>query len=206
MASSSKNMLPPSAAARWSPDLPGAYEPHAFPFATVVLFALVLGLLQSTPASAYTQRTKGQPGGVYAYKIQGSHFNGCEGRLYTCFSPWVVGTGPVVYRSRASRRRQVIAIAYQLWWRNDSAWVKWNERIHHRVLYPGYSRIQMPRVDFLPNRGGYFKVIILVHWQGLRRALGTRVLNYNERGDYVCNTRFPCATGGGWVWLRSPGV
>jgi hypothetical protein len=179
-----------------------------FLFAAMVLFALALSLLWTASPSAYTQTTSGRPGGVYAYQVQGSHYNACEGKLYTCFVPWVVGSGPVVYRSHARVGRQVISVVYQLQWWNGSAWANWSQKTHQRYLNAGYSSIRMPRIDFLPTRGGYFKMLIFVGWgePTASRPFGTRLLNYNQSRDYVCNTRFPCSAADGSVYLRSPGV
>ena len=177
-----------------------------------MLLALVatvaLGTLQAAPASAYTVRKNGSPGKVVGYQVQGSHWDTCPTTAYSCFSPWVVGSGPVVYRSPASTGKQGIVAVYRLQRWNGSAWAHQADRTHVRYLPRGDNRLRMPRVDFLPNAAGYFRVIVGIAWGNAdgTRSFGAKVLKYNQAGDYSCNTRFPCEAGAGYVWLRSPGV
>lgn len=183
---------------------------HRFARVLLVLLATVIALtvLQAAPASAYTTRSSGSPGRVTGYVVQGSHYDTCPSPYYTCFTPWVVGTGPMVYRSPASRGTQLITAVYKLQRYDGSYWVDHSQRVHTRYLYAGYGRLRMPRVDFLPNSGGYFRVIIGVAWTNSADTAshGAKVLTYNQVGDYTCNTRFPCDARNGYVWLRSPGV
>jgi hypothetical protein len=175
----------------------------------LVVFAFAISLLPNTPASAYSQSKEGRPGPVTAYRIQGSHYDVCPGQWYgPCFNPWVVGTGSVVYRSPASQGTQVISAVYRLQWWNGRSWVKLSDRSHQYYLYRGYSSIQMPRVDFLPTKGGYFRVKMGITWHyaNTSQYLGGRVLKFFQRGDYVCNTSFTrfCSAGAGWVYIVSP--
>lgn len=175
----------------------------------VLVLAVGMSLLQSAPASAYTVNNNGRPGRVVGYQVQGTHYNSCtHTTYYTCFTPWVVGTGPLVYRSPASTGAQKIGAVYQLQYYNGSSWIDYGQRIYTRYLRRGDSRLRLPRIDFLPNRGGSFRVKIGVVWTNRRetRNLGAKVLTYNQYGDFVCNTRYPCEAGAGYVWLRSPGV
>jgi hypothetical protein len=175
----------------------------------LLVVATVMTTVRATPAAAYGTVSNGShPGRVIVYQVQGSHYNSCVGQSYTCFTPWVVGTGPMVYRSPASTGTQKIGVYYQLQRWTGSTWAVQSERTHAAFLHAGYDRIQMPRVDFLPNRGGYFRLVVVVAWNNANetRAFGSRSYIYNDRADYVCNTRFPCSVGAGNVWLRSPGV
>lgn len=175
----------------------------------VLVMSVTLSVVQSAPASAYTWRNSGRPGRVVGYQVQGSHYNSCTfTTYYTCFTPWVVGTGPLVYRSPASSGTQKIAAVYQLQYHDGSNWVNQAQRIHTRYLRRGDNRLRMPRIDFLPNGGGYFRVVIGVAWSNYADTIGygSKRLVYNQYGDFTCNTRFPCEAGAGYVWLRSPGV
>lgn len=173
-----------------------------------VIALLVLGGFWAAPAAAYTQRLSGRPGRVIAYQVQGSHhqtpFCQPNGACFTYFQPWVVGTGPVVYRSRATSGRQTINAQYNLLRWNGSAWENWSQRNYSLTLRRGYSRLRLPRIDFLSTRAGYFQVRTAIQWVGPRRVLGGRGIRYTQRGDYICNTRYPCQAGAGWIWLRSP--
>jgi hypothetical protein len=178
--------------------------------AAVCLATLAAMVLASAPAHAYTiSRSQGRPGRVIAYKIQGSHFNSCGSLTAPCYTPWVVGTGPVVHRSRATRKRQFISVFYRLRVWNGTRWVIHGTRNHFAWLRRGHRRIQMPRPDFLPNTSGSFRFGMTVVWQRpTGRVIGARVFTYNRAGDYVCNTAFTqhCSATGGWVYLRSPGL
>jgi hypothetical protein len=179
----------------------------------VVGMAFCAALLLVTPdqASAYTQTARsGSPGSLTVYKVQGSHYNSCQGLGYECWSPWVTGSTPYVYRSPATNNTQIISLAYALQWWNGSSWVNLaNSRTYQRYLYAGYSYVQMPRPDFIPNRSGYFRVRMAVNWATTGGTiLGARTLQFDQPGDYRCNTRFSnyCSASGGWVWLRTPGA
>lgn len=186
-------------------------QARSFARALLVLVAVTVAmtLLQPAPAEAYSVRTTGNyPGRVTGYQVQGTHYDTCVSNYYTCFTPWVVGSGPVVYRSPRTNRTQKVAAVYELQVWNGSRWVQQSQRVHYRYIRAGYSRVRMPRVDFLPNRGGYFRIRIGVAWSNYYDTVGYggRLLTYNHAGDYICNTRFPCQRGNGYVWLRSPGV
>jgi hypothetical protein len=175
----------------------------------LLVAAIVMTTVPATPAAAYQMVTAGHsPGRVTAYQVQGSHYNSCVGMYYTCFTPWVVGTGPMVYRSPATTATQKVGVQYILQRWNGSSWSFQSQRTHTAFIPAGYNRVQMPRVDFLPNRGGYFRLLLVVAWSNANetRGFGSRSFVYNHSGDYVCNTRFPCQVGAGNVWLRSPGV
>jgi hypothetical protein len=176
--------------------------------AMVLATMLVALAATSKPAAAYTATSEGRPGSMEAYKIQGSHYNSCQSMGYECWTPWVTGTGPVVYRSPATTGTQNIAVGYQLYRWNGSSWVLQNTRIYHRTLSAGYSWIQMPRPDFLPNSGGYFRVVTGVSWANSSgQNLGSKTLDYNQSGDYRCNTRFTSScSSSDWVYLSSPGL
>ena len=190
--------------------LPTAGRTFARALLITTIAALALVTLKPAPASAYTVSSRGSyPGSVTGYVVQGSHYDTCPSTYYTCFTPWIVGSGPAVYRSPASTGNQTITVGYELQrWIDGHGWVTHGSRVHERTLYAGYSWLQMPRIDFLPNRGGHFRVIIGVAWGNYNDTVnfGVRKLTYNQWGDYTCNTRFPCQNGGSWVWLRSPGV
>ena len=174
----------------------------------VVLATMLVALAAtSKPADAYTVTNSGRPGSVEAYKIQGTHFNSCQSMGYECWTPWVTGTGPIVYRSPATTGNQAIVVVYDLYKWSNGSWTKQSTRNHTRTLSAGYSKIQMPRPDFLPNSGaGYFRVMTTVGWgNSSGQTLGIKVLDYNESGDYSCNTRFTSAcSSSDWVYLKSP--
>ena len=172
--------------------------------------AAVVAVVLAAPAGAVTQSYKGKPGSWSLSKIQGSHYNLCEGQLYTCFNPWVVGSGPVVYRSPASRGPQVVGAAYTLsrWDTTTRRWVTQATKTH-LVSFGGRNRVRLPRVNFHPTHAGHLRVGIFVGWSTPSdRTLGTRGAVYNHSRDYLCNTRFAsfCSVGDGWVWLRAPGA
>lgn len=175
----------------------------------ITMVAVVaMGTLQAAPASAYTTRNSGNPGRVTGYQVQGSHYDSCTSPYYTCFTPWVVGHGPAVYRSPSSSGTQTITAVYQLQRYNGSYWVNYSSRVYTRYLQRGYSWMYLPRIDFLPNTAGSFRVVIGIAWSNQYDTVtfGAKKLVYNRSGDFICNTRFPCEAGAGYVWLRSPGV
>lgn len=173
-----------------------------------IVAALMLTVVQTAPASAYTTRKSGAPGRVTVYQVQGSHYDVCPSTYYSCFNPWVVATGPLVGRSPASSGAQRIGVVYNLQRWNGSSWVHQSQQTHVRIMDRGVNRLRMPRIDFLPNSAGHFRVTMVVGWANGRdtRGFGSRVYAFNQAADYTCNTRFPCQVGAGWVWLRSPGV
>lgn len=180
-------------------------------FFSVIMIAIIMaGAGMATPkqASAYTHSTTGYwPGAVTGYQMLGSHYDWCAHLGGGCWKPMVYGSGPLVYRSPATTGTQLIAVSYQLQRYNSSTlrWENFGQQTHQSYLYAGRSSIQMPRVEFLPHTGsGYFKVLIAVGWGNSdgTQTFGTRHLDYNQWGDYACNTRFKCSAGTGWVWLR----
>ena len=170
--------------------------------------ASVVATAQATPAAAYVEQATGSAAHVTGYQLQGSHFDTCPTTAYSCWNAWIYGNGPTVYRSPATYGRQQIAAVYQLQFWTGSVWVQLATRSHVRFMAAGYNSLQMPRVDFLPNRAGTFRVNLAIAWRTHdgSRLLGSRALGYVKAGDYACNTRFPCQAGPDWVWLRSPHV
>jgi hypothetical protein len=173
----------------------------------VLTLGSVLGLLALAPAAgAYSGTTNGRPGGITFERIQGTHYNSCtHTTAYTCFTPWIVGSGPVVSRSPAFNGTQSVAALYALQVWNGAAWATFGTPRYHTV-YVSYAQpsVRFPRVDFLPKRGGQFRVAISVVWSTLGDVtLGGRGALYNHNADYFCNTRFPCSVGSGAVFLRS---
>jgi hypothetical protein len=172
--------------------------------------AAVVAVLLAAPAGAVTQSYKGKPGAWSLSKVQGSHYNLCERQVYTCFDAWVVGSGPVVYRSPAWRGAQVVGAVYTLsrWDTTTRRWVTQATKTH-LVSFGDRNSIRLPRVDFIPTHAGHLRVGIFVGWSTPSdRTLGTRGAVYDDSRDYWCNTRFSsfCRVGDGWVWLRAPGA
>ena len=171
----------------------------------ILAFMLVLWALAPT-AHAYSGSTTGRPGGITFERIQGTHYNSCtHTTTYTCFTPWIVGSGPAVSRSPAFGGTQAVLAIYALQVWNGAAWATFGTGRYHTVyLSATRPSARFPRVDFLPKRGGYFRVAISVTWSTLGDVtLGGRAALYNHNADYFCNTRFPCSVGSGSVYLRS---
>lgn len=174
-----------------------------------IVLAMVLVALAATskPAAAYTHSRSGNPGGVDAYKAQGSHlaiYCGIAG--YSCYTPWVIAQGPVVYRSSSSTGTQTITVLYTFERWNGSGWVRTAQKTATRYLYAGYSRVQMPRGDYTPNGNGYFRVHTTIAWANSNDTVvfGMRNLQYDQVGDYSCNTNLTskCNASNGWVYLQ----
>lgn len=175
----------------------------------VAATAAVLAGLQSSAATAYVQQPSGaNPGHVVAYQLQGSHFDTCPTVAYSCWNAQIYSQGPTVYRSRATAGTQQIAAAYMLQIWTGTTWVNLAQRTYVRYLVGGYPRLTMPNVEFLPNRAGTFRVAIAIAWRTHdgSQLLGGRAIGFVNAGDYRCDTSYPCRTGTGWVWLRSPHV
>ena len=173
----------------------------------VVAVCSAVALAALAPAAgAYTGNASGRPGGVTFERIQGTHFNTCtHTTAYTCFTPWIVGSGPIVSRSPAFGGTQSVGALYVLQVWNGAAWVTFGTLRRHTVyVSAAQPTARFPRVDFLPKRGGYFRVVIAVAWSTLGDvSLGSRGARYDHNADYFCNTRFPCSVGSGSVYLRS---
>jgi hypothetical protein len=179
--------------------------------------ASTLLALAATPASAATQSSHGSPGAWSLSKMRGSHWDHCAGMKapspplpypipMNCFNPWVFGPGPLIHRSPATHGPQVAVALYTLQRWDNNRWVVQATKTHV-VSFGSHSAVRLPRVDFMPTRAGHFRVGLFVAWGTPDdRTLGARGAVYEHGGDYMCNTRFPCRVGGGWVWLRSPGV
>ena len=152
--------------------------------------------------------SKGRPGRVVTYRVQGSHY-GVSCPYTTCWQPWVVGRGARVYRSPRTSGNQDILVRYILQRWDGSDWVFQSKKDHFGRVPRGYSYDRFPRLNFLPTRARYLRVLVAVAWaRSSGGALGTRVFLLNRRAEYVCNTNFTssCKTGPGWVWLVSPGL
>lgn len=171
----------------------------------ILATALLLVVVAVTPAHAYHYGTQGRyPGNVSPGVVQGSHIDLCAGLGYTCLKPWVYATGPVVYRSPASTGRQTVQVNYQLDRWNGSNWVVQSTKAYASYINPGYGSVRMPRVDFQPTSGrGYYRLGMAVAWGNSTGSVGygSRALSFDEARDYVCNTRYACSVGAGWVYL-----
>ena len=168
----------------------------------VLLAGLMSALLAGPPASAFSYATTGQPGYVSLPAVKGVHLNVCA---YGCFQPALIVSGPTVYRSPASSGAQLVYLTYTLkTWSNG-----WMNQINESAQYTipaGQNTVLTNEKSWLPNTGGYKQVWMTVSHIDIQTntALGIRSIVMDQQGDYVCETRFPCEAGPGWVFIREP--
>lgn len=180
--------------------------------ASLALIGTALAVsLPAAPASAYTQSTTGsRPGAVYVYKVQGLHYNACAGMLYTCYNPEVVVPSPYVYRSSATTSQQLLTSVTILYRWNGYSWVQVATRNSTRTLPAGQNGGYLDAADFRLGSAGSYKVIIAIGWSNPTGTVqyGSRILNFNQVGDYTCVGRFTasCNASSNYVYLRSPGL
>ncbi len=172
--------------------------------------AMVLALLPATPASAYTAQNTGRPGSIYVTKVQGLHYNACAGTRMTCYNPDVNVPAPYIYRSPALAGNQSVFHMTTLYWWSGSAWVVIATRSEFRTLLAGTAGGYVRAENFTLSKAGYYRVGVGVTWQDSARkyTYGTRVVSFNQAGDYECVGRFTasCNAQNGYVYLRSPGL
>lgn len=172
--------------------------------------AMVLALLPATSASAYTAQNSGRPGGIYVTKVQGLHYNACAGTLMTCYNPDVNVPAPYVYRSPALAGNQTVFHMTTLYRWSGSAWVVIATRSELRTLAAGTPGGYVRAENFTLSKAGYYKVGVGFTWLNPTRThnYGTRVIDFNQAGDYQCVGRFTasCNAQNGYVYLRSPGL
>lgn len=171
--------------------------------------AMVLALLPATSASAYTSQNTGKPGNIYVTKVQGLHYNACAGTLMTCYNPDVNVPAPYVYRSPALAGNQTVYHLTTLYRWSGSAWVTIATRSEFRTLVAGTAGGYMRAENFTLSQAGYYRVGVGVTWLDAARkyTYGTKVVLFNQAGDYQCVGRFTasCNAQNSYVYLRSPG-
>ncbi len=174
--------------------------------ATVLLMGgMLLALLSATPASATTPLYSGTVGGVYAYKVQGTHYNSCPGQAYTCENPRIYVPGPFVYRASALSGNQTILHMTYLYRLINGAWVVVESHSELRTLVAGTTGGSLRAEDFYQGQTGAFRILVSVSWlnPSQTRVLGTRYVSYNQLGDYQCVgwSTAQCSAGNGYVFL-----
>lgn len=163
----------------------------------------------AAPASAYTTSTSGRPGAATLYRVQGGHYNACSGQIYSCYNPDVFVPAPYVTRSPATTGTQTVAIVTTLFTWTGSSWSQSAQQSGAKVLPAGQSGMPLLTSEFKINRAGSFKTQTFLHWYDASgNALGWRLSNFVQSGDYTCVGRFTasCNATQGYVTLRSPGV
>lgn len=176
----------------------------------VALLATVLTtfVLSSPSASAYTHRAlSGRPGAVQPYQTLGTHLQvNCGGYGYTnCFGPGLTISGPVVFRSPASRSTQYVTVRYNVYRWSGAAWVFETSRIFSRVIRTG-QRAAALQTWQVHTTSGYKRTTFRVRWSnasGRTLASSAVVMNGN---DYACSTRFTfqCTAYNGSVAVYTP--
>jgi hypothetical protein len=150
---------------------------------------------------------EGRPGGVTIFQVQASHFDACQGNVKfppaICARPEITGRGPVVRRSPALSGRQAVLAVYVLQRWEGGRWVGQNQRTFARAIEPGQQALQLPAIHMQPQSTAFrYRVVVLLAWGTPDyQTVGGSVIVLNHAGDYVCNTRFPCTRGAGWVWF-----
>ncbi|WP_427016317.1 hypothetical protein ACQCSX_16335 [Pseudarthrobacter sp. P1] len=174
----------------------------------LILTALSI-VVPASSAAAYHEVTTGNwPGSVVGYQAQGLHYDACGGYPSVCFNPQIWVPAPYAYRSPASNGAQTVTFLTTLSSWNGTGWVQIANRSASLPLADGQPGLYLQTSDFKIYGKGSFQIATIVEWRDAWTAqvYGTRVLAYDQAGDYTCVGRFTafCDATAGYVYLRSP--
>jgi len=160
------------------------------------------------PEARFTHVEGGAPGAWTPNQVIGTHLPvSCP--YGPCYQPGIVVNGAAISRSPATSGAQVVLLTTYVY-KEDRVFGGWFVEIDEvqRLTIPaGAPAVVFGNRQWLPNTGGAKTVSFTVVWGDERdQALGWQIVGMNQRGDYVCQTKFTwaCSVHDGFVTVTQP--
>lgn len=171
-------------------------------FMAAVVLLTGTAIVAPQPAEAWVRASKtGKPGSlVIPSPMAIDEYDG-----FVMYMTWRTSTGPLVYRSPATRGPQRVVGVYTVQeWTPSFGWTNTTTQTTNTFrIRRGVNAIRLPELYRAPQTTrGYFRVRFAFAWANARtgRILGTAEVLPDRASDHQCVTTFrPCETGAGWI-------